>query len=398
LSDLSFFFQSSPGLYAILALALGLGIAVGYRLNRRQMLRRGYAEDAAVHPSFFKGLNYLIHDNQDKAIEEFTRAVQVDSDTVETYVTLGNLFRSKGEIERAVRIRQSIILRPGVAETIKRQALYDLGLDYRKGGFIDRAIASFEQLLTMDPTNTQVYLQLEQLYEEIHDWGRSYQMRQKYSHITGSDDRNILAHHQTELGKVYAQKNLSSEAESCFKKAISLDARCVDGYVHLADLYMARGDLDKALKMLKKITQMVPEMSHLAFKRLDELKLPEKEDQKVEKFLQDCIQNQEAADVRLALAWNRLKKGQRTEAIAELKKALELNPRLVSARKALGSIILDLNMNDEIFEQYRQLLEMLDTPQRDYQCSQCGYASSELMWKCPQCHRWDTIHRIETAL
>jgi lipopolysaccharide biosynthesis regulator YciM len=222
-------------------------------------------------------------------------------------------------------------------------------------------------------------------------------MRQQISKLTGSDDRNILAHHQTELGKVYAQKNLSPQAEDCFKKAISLDVKCVDAYVHLADLYVGLGELDRALKMFKKLARMVPQMSHLAFRRLEELKLTEKDEQKVERFLQECIQIHETADVRLALAWHRLKRGQRNEAITELKKALILNPRLISARKALGAIILDLSMNEEVFVQYRQLLEILDIPQRDYQCSQCGYASSELMWKCPQCHRWDTIRRMETT-
>jgi lipopolysaccharide biosynthesis regulator YciM len=323
--------------------------------------------------------------------------VAVDSDTVETYVALGNLFRSKGEIERAIRIRQSIILRPGVEEAIKRQAMYDLGLDYRKGGFIDRAISSFEQLLNIDPANIQVCLQLEQLYEEIHDWSKSYQMRQRISRLTGSDDRHILAHHQTELGKIHAQKNMLTQAEDCFKKAISLDDRCVDAYVHLADLYLAAGNLDKTLKTFKKMIQLVPEMSHLAFKRLDELKLTEKEEQKTERFLQECLMSRETADVRITLARRRLRKGLKTEAIAELKKALELNPRLASARKTLGAIILELSLQDEIFLQYRQLLELLDLDQKDYQCSRCGYATSELAWKCPQCQHWDTLRRLETT-
>jgi lipopolysaccharide biosynthesis regulator YciM len=162
-------------------------------------------------------------------------------------------------------------------------------------------------------------------------------------------------------------------------------------------LYLAAGDLDKSLKTFKKLIQLVPEMSHLAFKRLDELKLSEKDEHKTEKFLQECIQSHETADVRLTLARRRLRKGQETEAIEELKKALELNPRLTSARKALGAIILDLNMREEIFFQYQKLLELLDVNQKDYQCSQCGYATSELAWKCPQCHHWDTMRRLETT-
>ncbi len=93
--------------------------------------------------AFFKGIHYLLSNDRDHAIEEFTKSVQVNSDTIETYVALGNLYRSKGDIERAIRIRQTIILRPNIDEQIKLRALIDLGLDYRKGGFLDRALETF---------------------------------------------------------------------------------------------------------------------------------------------------------------------------------------------------------------------------------------------------------------
>jgi len=389
-------FHSASGFIAALAVFLAVGMALGYALRGRGNKKRMGKGEVAVSSAFLKGLNYLISNNQDKAIEEFTRAVKVDSDTIETYVALGNLFRSKGEIERAIRIRQSIIVRHGVDEEIKRQALYDLGIDYRKGGIIDRAIASFDQLIRLDPSRLDVYEQLEQLYNETRDWGKCYQSRQKIAKLKGTHDRNILAHYQTELGKVHFENGQFKNAEDCFKKAISLDKSCVDAYLHMADLYLKTGNFSGALGNLRNMSRVAPEMSYLAFDRLEKLDLDEKDEQKVEKFIQECIRGHETTYAHLALARYRLKNGRKIEALDELKKAVEINPGFLPARKAMGRILLEQDSEQEIKFQYQELLELLDSSQEEYQCSHCGYTSSHLTWKCPQCNLWDTIKHVET--
>ena len=144
----------------MLILAAIVGLAVGYILftliNKRQKTAAGSEaslekDRATSNVAFMKGINYILSDKQDRAIEELIRAVAVDTETVETYIALGNLFRSKGEIDRAIRIRQSIILRPNLAEKIRIQALFDLGLDYQRGGFYERAIRTFEEVIASAP-------------------------------------------------------------------------------------------------------------------------------------------------------------------------------------------------------------------------------------------------------
>ena len=222
MTQVSLFLQSDIVVVALIIIALFLGVVFGYLRWGRARKWNPAAGQVTVSSAFLRGLNYLISNNHDKAIEEFTRAVKVDSETIETYVALGNLFRTKGEIERAIRIRQSIILRQGVDEDIRRQAMYDLAMDFRTGGFIDRAIETFDQLLKLDPTNLDVHVQLEQLYEETRDWSKSYQLQQKISKIRKTEDRNILAHHQTELGKIHIQDKDYKAAEECFRTAINL--------------------------------------------------------------------------------------------------------------------------------------------------------------------------------
>ncbi len=380
---------------AAVVISLAVGLAVGYAFKSRVQKVRGGAGQVAVSAAFLKGLNYLISNNQDKAIEEFTRAVKVDSDTIETYVALGNLYRSKGEIERAIRIRQSIILRQGVSEEIKQQALFDLGMDYRRGGFIDRAIATYNGLLKVNPSRLDVYQQLEQLYEETRDWSQCIFMRQKISKLQSTDDRNILAHYHTEMGKTFFAAGDLHKAEDCFDKAIGMNKLCVDAYLHLSDLFIRLGEMNKALNTLKKMVSVAPEKAYMAVNRLDRMEKAGADEEKLRKFITENVRGKETAAVRQALARYWISKGKKTEALEELRAAVEESPRFLPARKLMGTILIEEHLDEESLAQYRALIRGMEENPREYQCSHCGYTSSELTWKCPQCLQWDTMEHVE---
>jgi lipopolysaccharide biosynthesis regulator YciM len=147
-------------------------IVVGFLAGR--YLRRGISNGMPFFDkgdsAFFKGIQYLLSDDPDHAIEEFTKSVQINSDTIETYAALGNLYRSKGAIDRAIHIRRSIILRPNIDEETKVRALFDLGLDYKRGGFLDRALETFLNVIKKRPSDIATLEELEKIYEEIKDW------------------------------------------------------------------------------------------------------------------------------------------------------------------------------------------------------------------------------------
>ena len=197
--------------------------------------------------AFFKGIQYILSNDHNHAIEEFTKSVQVNSDTIETYVALGNLYRSKGDIDRAIRIRQSLILRPNIDDQIKLRALFDLGLDYRKGGFLNRALKTFLKVAQQDPSNVETLKEIERIYEELRDWENAHGTRQKLSRLVEGDHKHILAHHLVEIGKASLQNGDSSKARSSFNKAISIDRRCIDAYLHLGDLYFDKQEYKKAI-------------------------------------------------------------------------------------------------------------------------------------------------------
>ncbi|HDZ23345.1 MAG TPA: hypothetical protein ENH70_02265, partial [Desulfobacteraceae bacterium] len=147
-------FQEPDNLRLVLGIgiAFSLGLVLGIwwktiaRAGREGTGRKG---DSA----FLKGVQYILTNDHDQAIEQFTKSVQVDSESIETYVALGNLYRSKGDIGRAIRIRQSIILRPNIDPKIKLRALFDLGVDYRRGGFLYSTLESIQKVIAKNPTN-----------------------------------------------------------------------------------------------------------------------------------------------------------------------------------------------------------------------------------------------------
>lgn len=377
--------------------AFGIGLTLGRwgldsrRRNVKSSIKRG-------DKAFFKGIQYIISNDRDQAIEEFTKSVQLNSDTVETYVALGNLYRSRGDTDRAIRIRQSIILRPNIDEQIKLRALFDLGLDYRKGGFLNRAMRTFLEVAKRDPDNVEVLEETEKIYEELKDWENAYQVRKVIAQSSEGDHRHILAHYLVEMGKVCVRKDERSGAISYYNKAISAHKECVDAYLHLGDFHFSRGEYKKAISTWKKVVKLAPKLTFLAYRRLEGAYQEMKNLKPVEVFLKECAQSNPDAFTHLALA-RYLSNGNDIEgALEEITKALELNPTFWEARKLRGEILLLQGREEDVLSDYRSIIENLDIPYLRFQCTQCGFQPTDLQWQCPQCRKWDTIHLIDSAV
>jgi len=375
--------------------ALIVGMVAGRFLGRPRE-KGGKVLSRPGEEAFFKGVQYILSNDHDQAIEEFTKSVQVNSDTIETYVALGNLYRSRGDIDRAIRIRQSIIIRPNIDEGIKLQAMIDLGLDYRKGGFLNWALDNFLKVLEKQPSNLEVLEQVEKIYEELKDWENAFATRQKIGRLTSGDHDHILSHHQTEMGKDFFGKGDLGRAKSCFKKALSINAGCVDAYLHLGDLYFAKQDYNKAITTWKKAVKVAPRLTFLAYRRLEGAYSKMKNLKPVEEFLRECAELHPDAFTHMALARFLLNGKDADGALRELTSALELDPVFWEARKFMGEILLDREMNEEALKSYGDLIAHLNVPYLKFQCAHCGFSPFDLQWQCPQCRRWDTMDLMDS--
>ena len=383
-------------LFLSVVIALGIGLILGWSIRRATASKaRSYAGKG--DEAFFRGIQYILSNDHDQAIEEFTKSVQVNSDTIETYMALGNLFRSKGDIDRAIRIRQSIILRPNMDEKIKLGALFELGLDYRKGGFLNRALDIFLKLAPKDGSNVKILQEIERIYEEMKDWENAYNTRKSISRLTKSDHRHILAHHQVEMGKVHHGKGDFPKAISFFQKAISTHAGCVDAYLHLGDLYFGREEHKLAISTWKRVVEVSPRFTFLAFRRLEGAYARMKNLKPVEEFLKDCVKEQPDAFTHLALARYLYNENDVEGALKEIRKVLDTEPSLWEARRFRGEILLAYNREKDALTDYRELIDHLDMPYMRFQCEQCGFQPKDLQWQCPKCRNWDTINLIDST-
>ena len=376
-------------------IAFFVGLAIG-AWKRRATDGDGKSAVDKADKAFFKGVQYILSNDHDHAIEEFTKSVQVNSDTIETYVALGNLYRSKGDIDRAIRIRQSIILRPHIDDKIKISALFDLGLDYRRGGFLNRALKTFLKVEEGAPSNVETLKEIERIYEELKDWDNALKTRQKISRLTKGNYKNIMAHHMVEMGKSCQQDHALSTAISLFNKAISTHNECVDAYLHLGDIYFEKQEYKKAVSSWEKVANVAPHFTFLAYRRLEGAYSEMKNLKPVEDFLKECARKDSDAFTHLALARYLYNENDINGALDEVRSALELDPLFWEARRFKGEILLGQEREKDIVIDYRDLIKHLDIPYLRFQCEQCGFESAELQWQCPQCKLWDTIHIIDS--
>jgi lipopolysaccharide biosynthesis regulator YciM len=381
-------------IFALLGITAILGLIAGYFLGRRKQItdsplkQPNPPEDYSV---FLKGIQYILANETDQAIETFSRAVQINSETIETYVTLGNLFRVKGEIDRAIRIRQSILLREKVDQETKLQALFDMGMDYKQGGFLQRAISTFEEVIRRAPKRLEAYKELEGLYEETHDWQRAYGLQKEIRKLSNTNNQHILAHLKTEQAKVEMERGNLDNANAHLKKALSLDSTCVDASLQLGSLYWLKNKRRKALAIWKKLVKSNPRWAHLILISLEEQDGMPTDEAKVLEFLENVSEEDLDALARLALARCFLKRDRREQGLASLRRALEIKPDLGEARKMLGEVLLEKGDERGALSEYRVLLGHLGPATKSYRCQKCGLESDKIVWKCPGCHNWDTV-------
>ncbi|MDE2315234.1 MAG: tetratricopeptide repeat protein, partial [Xanthomonadaceae bacterium] len=173
--------------YALPPLAV-LAFALGWWASRRASARRSGAAVNELSSDYFRGLNYLLNEEQDKAIEVFLKLAEYNRDTVETHLALGNLFRRRGEVDRAIRLHQHLVSRPNLSEPAKTVALLELGEDYMRAGLLDRAEALFDDLVAMDAHAPSALRHLIAIYQHERDWNKAIEHARRLEAMTGENE------------------------------------------------------------------------------------------------------------------------------------------------------------------------------------------------------------------
>lgn len=392
-----------PQLIGWVALAVTIGAVIfrsAYRMGREDELRHQKKEEHDRESAFYyRGLNYLLSDQQDKAIEEFIKVVRIKSETVEIHLSLGNLFRSRGEVGRAIRIHQNIIARPNLSAAHRTDALFSLAEDYRQGGFVDRAVEACRRVLSVDPNHVKALSSLQILHESEGRWDSALHVLQQYEQVTGKTDPRREAHLLLKIGQEQMALGKHEEGEESaiarFRRAVRIYPGCVEGYRLLGEAQLQQGRLDKAIASFATPQKSRP--SHF-FLMVESLRrgYDLKDDRAgFEKFMAQATRKP-TAPARLIILWSRFleEKEQMDEAVEVLQTGIQRHPGSAGLTRQLIAVLSRLSRWQEAVAVAEQYLDHRIARQPVFQCSQCGFKSQDIYWKCPQCLNWDTMEPL----
>jgi lipopolysaccharide biosynthesis regulator YciM len=383
-------------LFVLLALLAGLIVGKAwerYKLKDGRWIDRRRARES---PHYMLGLNFLVANQIDQAIEELTAAAESAGEPLEIHLILGNLYREKGQVGRAIQEHQGLLQRSNLRKLEHANVLLCLGLDYRHGGFVDRALEAFSEVLRLDPDNRYALSNLEKLYEEQHQWTEAYAMRQRQAahDSTAHQPRHqqILAFLENEIGLVALKARELPEAVRRFEAAIALDSRNAPAYLNLGDVLLLQGDVAGASGAWERLVGTSPERAYLAFARLERAYAAIDDGARFPALCRRLIaENPQDWRARLALARHLTARGSAPDALELLFEALVVNPHALALHQAIWETLSRLRLSPALVERYVELTRDAIFYLDPHICTRCRYRSTELLWQCPHCHEWDTF-------
>jgi lipopolysaccharide biosynthesis regulator YciM len=389
--------MDGTGLLASL-IALLAGLAIGkawerYKLQDGRWIDRRRARES---PHYMLGLNFLVANQIDPAIEELTRAAQGAGDPLEIQLILGNLYREKGQVGPAIQTHQALLQRPNLRKLEHANVLLCLGLDYKRGGFVDRALEAFTEVLRLDPDNVYALSNLEKLYEEQHQWQEAYATRVKLSRRDGESrepkHHQILAFLENELGLQALKRMDYADAVRRFEAAIELDARNTPAYLNLGDVRFLQGDTEGATSTWERLIETSPDRAYLAFPRLEAAYAKGKDPKRFPELCKRLIDgNSQDWRARLALSRHLCARGEARAALDVLFEALVQNPHALALHQTIWHTLSQLGLPASLVNQYVDLTRDAIFYMDPHICIRCRYRSTELLWQCPHCHEWNTF-------
>lgn len=372
-----------------LLLGIPLFFSLGWiaaRIDIRQLL----TESRSLPQGYFKGLNFLLNDEHDKAIDAFIDIVKLDPEAVELHFALGNLFRRRGETERAIRVHQNLLSRPDLPLDQQTQAMYELGQDYLKAGLLDRAEETFNQLVAGQYA-IQARRALLEIYQREKEWARAIDAAHALQESGAGGRQKEIAQFYCEMAQDELVHTHPDAALSMLDKAMTADRHNVRAAILMGDVQLANGEVEKALLAWRRVEQQsVPHVALVAQRLMDGYRKLERPQEGLN-LLKGYLAEAPSIDL-LEVVFKATIELDTVEAANELVSAeLRRTPTLLGLDKLLDARLMvappevrpELSMVKNLVHGYAQKLAR-------YQCSHCGFKARQFYWQCPGCSRWET--------
>ena len=366
----------------LLPLLFALGWAAA-RIDIRHLVK----ESRALPRSYFQGLNFLLNEQPDRAIEAFVDAAKIDPHTIELHFALGSLFRRRGETERAIRMHQNLLERDDLPQELKLQALAELGEDFLKAGLLDRAEESFEKLKD-SPMSTEAKRKLLEIYAIEKDWERAIALVKDLPEIATQKE---MAEFYCELATAELIRSRPDTAQSYLKTALEWNRKCVRASLLQGDIEAQQDQTERAITCWQRIEQQDPAYLALVAQRLlDAFRKLERYDEGLQ-LLRGYLEHYPSIDLLDVVFQLVLESEGAGAAYLLVRDELKRNPSLLGFDKLIEARLLsappesrpDLELSKNIVQSYTRRLAR-------YRCDNCGFKARQFYWRCPACGGWET--------
>ena len=380
-------------------LLLPVAAATGWLAGRRGGERKGGARVSRLSNTYFRGLNYLLNEQQDKAIEVFLQIAAVDKDTVETQFALGHLFRRRGEVDRAIRLHQSLVGRQGLSDEQKTRAVLALGEDYMRAGLLDRAETLFTDLVRMGVLAPQALKHLISIYQAERDWGKAIEHARQYESASGEPMGKLVAQFHCELAEKSRLAGDVEQARRHVAEAYAADSHSVRAGLVEGRLEMAQGNDAAAIRAFERVArhdiEFLPEILEPLLACYERRGEPDR----ARGFLMEMIEQYPGVSPALALTRILQRDEGTPAALRFLSSQLRQRP---SVRGEAAYIDLSLKDPDNdpaaTLRTLKQITEQLLVRTPGYRCQRCGFGTRAHHWQCPGCKSWGSIKPVHGAV
>lgn len=381
--------------YWLLLLILS-AILIGWIIGRWDFVTKNIADNAngIFSDSYVKGLNYLLSNDSNKAIGIFTELIEVNSDTIEIHITLGNLFRSKGEVDRAIKVHQNLLARPNLSKKQRNTAIAELANDYLKAGLLDRAEKLFKEMIQLKSDDLVAYRRLLDLYITEKSWHEAIECARILYDRGEADATIIYSQCLCEIAEDAMSQGKNKVARESLAKAIVIDQNCVRAMLLLIKLHLESNSIPAAKKLFKRLIKLKPEYMGLYIEPARNIYLRGKESIDYRNFLQQQYQEHRSTRLAMALLEYYVDQNQIEKARLFLSDVLKSSPSFESFEFALRFLKSDPDHLSETWESLSSFLKLMHSKKIEFACSQCGYESHVIEWNCPSCKSWASMKPV----
>ena len=375
---------------------LPIAMWLGWQLSKRKT-KRSEQKTAECGTAFYKSINYLLNEQPDKAIEVFIQMLEVDNETVETHLALGNLFRRRGEVDRAIRLHQNLIARPNLNEEQRTQALLELGQDYMKAGLFDRAESLFLELIDINAHSEIALTFLVQIYQQEKEWNKAISIAEQLEDTSKESMKTEIAQYYCELADEQVMQKQPERVVELLQQALKYDPDCVRASITLGNLAMDGAEFKRAIEYFSVVHKQDSDFCPQVLPKLMTCHEEQGGIKAMMEYLEKILQDHFSTSLMLMLAGLIQAEEGDEPAMAFLSSQLRIHPSVQGLEQMVALSLSSQKSETETLEILRDLMKRLLQDRPHFKCQGCGFEGKSLHWQCPRCKQWAQVKPIQVS-